>query len=155
MVLVRRLLTNVKDKDKPKDKDKNQKTKTHRRTGRGARGAAAPPNFGQIIFFGQQEKIWEKAFFKDISVFFFISLKRQIFSILIWSQRNNPVTFSRKHSQWLLSTWWVSGYREGYHLLIYIFIVFYCWALYCTALHWLECALSSRELIRINFHISF
>ena len=30
MVLVRRLLSNVKDKDKPKDKDKNQKTKTDR-----------------------------------------------------------------------------------------------------------------------------
>ena len=64
----------------------------------GARGAAASPNFGQLRFFGQQEKIWAKLFFKDVSVFF-ISLKRQIFSILIWkkswSQRNNPVTFSR------------------------------------------------------------
>ena len=50
-----------------------------------ARGAAAPPNFGQLKFFGQQEKIWAKPFFKDVSVvfFFFISLKRQIFSILI------------------------------------------------------------------------
>ena len=26
----------------------------------GARGAAAPPNFGQFRFFGQQEKIWAK-----------------------------------------------------------------------------------------------
>ena len=49
----------------------------------GARGAAAPPNFGQLRFFGQQEKIWAKPFFKDVSVLFFISLKRQIFSILI------------------------------------------------------------------------
>ena len=48
----------------------------------GARGAAASPNFGQLRFFGQQEKIWAKLFFKDVSVFF-ISLKRQIFSILI------------------------------------------------------------------------
>ena len=32
------------------------------RTG-GARGAAAPPNFGQ------QEKIWAKPVFKDVSVF--------------------------------------------------------------------------------------
>ena len=50
----------------------------------GARGAAAPPfKFGQLRFFGQQEKIWAKPFFKDVSVFF-ISLKTQIFSILIW-----------------------------------------------------------------------
>ena len=49
----------------------------------GARGAAAPPNFGQLRFFGQQEKIWAKPVFKDVSMFFFITLKRQIFSILI------------------------------------------------------------------------
>ena len=36
---------------------------------RGARGAAAPPNFGQLRFFGQQEKIWAKPVFKDVSVF--------------------------------------------------------------------------------------
>ena len=28
----------------------------------GARGAAAPPNFGQLKFFGQREKIWESQF---------------------------------------------------------------------------------------------
>ena len=38
------------------------------RTG-GARGAAAPPNFGQLRFFGQQEKIWAKPVFKDVYVF--------------------------------------------------------------------------------------
>ena len=38
------------------------------RTG-GARGAAAPPNFGQLRFFGQQEKIWAKPVVKDVSVF--------------------------------------------------------------------------------------
>ena len=38
----------------------------------GARGAAAPPKFGQLRFFGQQEKIWAKPVFKDISTFFFI-----------------------------------------------------------------------------------
>ena len=48
----------------------------------GARGAAAPPNFGQLRFFGQLEKIWAKPVFKDVSMFF-ISLKRQIFSTLI------------------------------------------------------------------------
>ena len=38
----------------------------------GARGPAAPPKFGQLRFFGQQEKIWAKPVFKDISTFFFI-----------------------------------------------------------------------------------
>ena len=49
----------------------------------GARGAAAPPSFGQLRFFGQQENIWAKPVFKDVSMFFFISLKRKIFSILM------------------------------------------------------------------------
>ena len=41
-----------------------ERTKTHRRTGRGgARGAAAPPSFGQLRFFGQREKIWAKPVF--------------------------------------------------------------------------------------------
>ena len=39
---------------------------------RGARGAAAPPKFGQLRFFGQQEKIWAKPVFKDVSMFFII-----------------------------------------------------------------------------------
>ena len=34
----------------------------------GARGAAVPPNFGQLSFFGQQEKIWAKPVFKDVSM---------------------------------------------------------------------------------------
>ena len=43
----------------------------------GARGAAAPPNFGQLRFFGQLEKIWAKPGFKDVSLFFFnVILKR-------------------------------------------------------------------------------
>ena len=29
----------------------------------GARGAAAPPDFGQLRFFGQREKIWAKPVF--------------------------------------------------------------------------------------------
>ena len=37
-----------------------------------ARGAAAPPNFGQLRFFGQQEKIWAKPGFKDVSLFFLL-----------------------------------------------------------------------------------
>ena len=35
----------------------------------GARGAAAPPNFGQLRFLGQREKIWAKPVFKDVSMF--------------------------------------------------------------------------------------
>ena len=35
----------------------------------GARGAAAPPKFGQLRFFGQQEKIWAKPVFKDVYMF--------------------------------------------------------------------------------------
>ena len=38
----------------------------------GARGAAAPPKFGQLRFFGQQEKIWAKLVFKDVSMFIII-----------------------------------------------------------------------------------
>ena len=48
----------------------------------GVRGAAAPPNFGQLRFFGQQEKTWAKLTFKDVSCFFMSILERQIFSIL-------------------------------------------------------------------------
>ena len=47
-------------------------TEFHRRTGRGGRGgAAAPPNFGQLRFFGQGEKIWAKPAFKDVSILFY------------------------------------------------------------------------------------
>ena len=38
----------------------------------GARGAAAPRKFGQLRFFGQQEKIWAKPVFKDVSMFVII-----------------------------------------------------------------------------------
>ena len=44
---------------------------------REARGAAAPPNFGQLRFFGQQEKIWAKPAFKDVFMFFFISMLKR------------------------------------------------------------------------------
>ena len=43
----------------------------------GARGAAAPPKFWQLRFFGQLEKIWAKPGFKDVSLFLFnVILKR-------------------------------------------------------------------------------
>ena len=44
----------------------------HRCTGRGGEGACSPPEFGQLRFFGQQEKIWAKPVFKDVSMFFII-----------------------------------------------------------------------------------
>ena len=37
----------------------------------GARGAAAPPSFGQLRFFGQQEKIWAKPVLKTFPCFFY------------------------------------------------------------------------------------
>ena len=37
----------------------------------GARGAVAPPNFGQLRFFGQQEKICAKTFLKTFLCFFY------------------------------------------------------------------------------------
>ena len=42
----------------------------------GSRRAAVPPNFGQLRFFGQQEKIWAKLVLKDVSTFCLIILKR-------------------------------------------------------------------------------
>ena len=41
------------------------------RAGGGRGGAAAPPNFGQLRFFGQGEKIWAKPAFKDVSILFY------------------------------------------------------------------------------------
>ena len=46
-------------------------SRLHRRTGRGDEGGCSPPNFGQLGFFGQQEKIWAKPGFKDVSMFFY------------------------------------------------------------------------------------
>ena len=36
----------------------------------GRQGAAAPPNFGHLRFFGQREKILAKPVFKDVSILF-------------------------------------------------------------------------------------
>jgi len=57
---------------------------SHRRTDRGGGGGGGarraafppPPNFGQLRFFGQQEKIWAKPVLKDVSMFCLIILKR-------------------------------------------------------------------------------
>ena len=45
-----------------------------------AGGAAAPPNFGQLRFFGQQEKFGQSQFLKKLPCFFFEEI--YIFSIL-------------------------------------------------------------------------
>ena len=37
----------------------------------GARGAAAPPKFGQLRFFGQKEKFGQSLFLKKFPCFFF------------------------------------------------------------------------------------
>ena len=39
--------------------------------GGGAGGGEGGRNFGQLTFFGQQDKIWAKPVFKDVSMFFF------------------------------------------------------------------------------------
>ena len=44
--------------------------------GGGTRGAAAPPNFGQLRCFGLQEKILSKTVFKHVSMIFFIIFTR-------------------------------------------------------------------------------
>ena len=48
----------------------------------GARGAAAPPKFGQLRFFGQQEKFGQSQFLKKFPCFFFEEI-----DILTWSRR--------------------------------------------------------------------
>ena len=115
----------------------------------GARGAAAPPKFEQLRFFGQQEKIWANLLLKDVSMFFIIIiiLKRQIFPILTRSRRNNSVTFTRDSGCLARDEFLVIS--EGYHMLIFFIVG------HCTSLHQLEQAISSRELIRINFRVTF
>ena len=57
---------------------KKKNCHSHRLTGRGGGGsrrAAVPPDFGQLRFFGQQEKIWAKPVLKDVSTFCLIILK--------------------------------------------------------------------------------
>ena len=64
----------------------------------GATGGCSPPKFWTTQIFGQQEKIWAKPVFKDVSMFFYYSKETNIFYFNLkksWSQRNNPVTFSR------------------------------------------------------------
>ena len=128
----------------------------HRRTGRGGGGGLQPPQIlGNSDFLGRKRKFGQSYFLKTFPCFF-ISLKRQIFSILIWkkswNQRNNPVTFSRDTHSGCLARDEFLVIGKGitcWFTYLYFFIVDHC-----TALHWLEWALSSRELIRISFCIS-
>ena len=53
----------------------------------GARGAAAPPKFGQLRFFGQQEKIWAKPVFTDVSMFYYYYYFEEI-NIFYFNQRS-------------------------------------------------------------------
>ena len=82
--------------------------------GGGARGAVAPPNFGQ------QEKIGQSQLLKTFSCFFISILRRYIFSILTWSRRKNQVTFTRD-----------SGCQARDEFLFIREGFFYLWALYC------------------------
>ena len=88
----------------------------------GGEGGCSPPKYGQLRFFGQQEKIWVKPVFKDVSMFFIIIiiLKRQIFSILTRSRRNNSVTFTRVSGCLARDEFLVI--REGYHMLIFFLL---------------------------------
>ena len=125
----------------------------------GARGAAAPPPpkfWATQIFLVSKRKFGQSQFLKTFPCFFYYSKETNIFYFNLkksWSQRNNPVTFSRDtHS---------SCQARDEFLVIGKGII--CWFTYlyfsivehCTALHWLERALSSCELIIINFRIFF
>ena len=57
---------------------KKENCHSHRRTGLwgGARRAEVHPNFGQLRFVGQQDKIWAKPVLKDVSMFCLIILKK-------------------------------------------------------------------------------
>ena len=101
-----------------------------------AGGCSPPQILGNSHFLGSKRKFGQSQFLKMFPCFF-ISLKRQIFFILIWKNPEVSVIIQLVSLETLTvvsNTWWIFGYRDGYHLLIYIFIVFYCWALYCTAL---------------------
>ena len=99
-----------------------EKGRKHRRTGRGGGGWGGcspppppppPPTFGQLRFFGQQDKFGQSFlkkfpyFFEEIDIFYFT-----------WSWRNS-MRF------WLL----VKGVNCWYTY----FLMFYCWKLYCTS----------------------
>ena len=49
--------------------------------GGGSRGAAAPLNFGQLVFFGQQEKILAKPGFEAVSSLSFLLFWRDKYFI--------------------------------------------------------------------------
>ena len=48
----------------------------------------ASPNFGQLGFFGQQEKIWAKPGFKDVFMFFYYYFEE--INIFCFNLKKNP-----------------------------------------------------------------
>ena len=97
---------------------------------------------GNSDFLGGKRKFGQSQFLKTFHVFQIIILKRLIFSILTWSRRSNPLTFTRDSGRLPRDEFLVI--REGYHMLIFLLLG--------TVLRW---AMSSRELIRINFRLNF
>ena len=77
-------------------------SKQHRRTGRGGEGGCSPPPSPQILgdsdFLGSKRKFGQSQFLKTFPCVFYYSKETNIFYFNLkksWSQRNNPVTFSR------------------------------------------------------------
>ena len=125
---------------------------------RGAKGGL-PQIFESPIFGGQQEKIWAKPVFKGVFMFFFFTIIIfyffyalcifyfyyyfiifHVFKILTWSRRNIPVTSTRDSGCVARDEFLV---REGYHMLIYIFVFFivrHCtsWIGLFLVVNWLE-----------------
>ena len=76
--------------------------------------------WGNSVFLGNKRKFRQNQFLKT-SPWLFDYFEDLNINLKSWSRRNDPVIFTRG-----------SGYLVSW--VIYIFVVFYCWALYCTAL---------------------
>ena len=50
--------------------------------------AAVPPKVWQLRFFGQQEKIWAKPIFKDVSMFFYYYYYFEEINISYFNQKS-------------------------------------------------------------------
>ena len=126
-------------------KPRKQKTTfcahAHRRTGRGGEGGCSPPpKFGQLRFLGSKRKFGQSEFLKTFPCFFYYYYFEEI-NIFYFNQKS-AYTFTRDSGCLARDEFLVI--REGYHMLIFLLLG--------TVLQW---AISSRELIRINFRITF
>ena len=106
------------------------------RAGGGKGGGGLPQIFEPPIFGGVQEKIWAKPVFENVFIFYYYSffyvwcifyfyyyfIIFHVFEILSWSRRNIPVTFTQGSGCLARGVFLVI--REGYHMLIYIFVFF-------------------------------